>query len=252
MFSVSHLGDGLVVAGDDAGNLCAARVPPLPQPAAAVASSSSSSSGKADKARNAASPLTSTPPSLPPTHKNATVLYKHPKTVWSVAALRHAKTPGQQESTTQPSPSPPPPPPSAPAGTAAVVAGGGGGGGVADVATGSADYAVRIFTPDSARALRGDRLKEAEEALAEGGDVCTSVPGVGGGGGMGASLGDRLPSVSEMGVMVGTEDGQLSAFADEATGAAQVCALDSDIFVFGHQRRRHGTPLWAVSLSLFV
>lgn len=98
------------------------------------------------------------------------------------------------------------------------------------MATGSADYAVRIFTPDSARALRGDRLKEAEEALAEGGDVCTSVPEVGGGlglggrvgGGMGASLGDRLPSVSEMGVMVGAEDGQLSAFVDETTGAAQV------------------------------
>ncbi|CAM9964880.1 unnamed protein product [Pylaiella littoralis] len=220
VFSVSHLGDGLVAAGDDAGNLCAARVPPSPTAAAAA------SSDEADRARTAASPP------APPVHQNATVLYKHPKTVWSVAALRHDIVPPPGEESTTP---PPPPPPSSSsssrsASVGAAAAGAAGatavsGGGVADVATGSADYAVRIFTPDSARALRGDRLKEAEEALAEGGDVCTTVPGVFGGGlgsGTGSSSGDRLPSVSEMGVMVGAEDGQLSAFVDEPNGAAQV------------------------------
>ncbi|CAM9815265.1 unnamed protein product [Scytosiphon promiscuus] len=88
--------------------------------------------------------------------------------------------------------------------TGAGVSTGGGGTGavVADVATGSADYAVRVFTADAARWLRDDRLKEAEDALGEGGHV--------------------LPSVSDMGVMVGAQDGQLSAFVDEPSGAAQV------------------------------
>ncbi|CAN0149809.1 unnamed protein product, partial [Ectocarpus fasciculatus] len=63
VFSVSHLGAGLVASADDAGNLCAARVPPPPPP-----------------------PAAGSPP--PPAQQTATVLYKHPKTVWSVAALR--------------------------------------------------------------------------------------------------------------------------------------------------------------------
>lgn len=173
VFSVSHLGGGLVASGDDAGNLCAARVP------------SAGGGGS--------------------TTKPAKVVYKHPKTVWSVAGLRRpaaaAGRPGDPATI------------SAPAAAAARD-------GAADVATGSADYTVRVFTPDADRALKGDRLQEAEETLAEGGDVCTSSPGGRLGGG-GAGFGDKLPSAKEMGVMVGARDGQLSAFADEATGAAQ-------------------------------
>lgn len=79
---------------------------------------------------------------------------------------------------------------------------------------------VRIFTPDPERALQGDALREVEEAFGKRRSACSSVPG--GFGGQGGSGGeDHLPSVSEMGVMVGEEDGHLSAFTD-ATGGAQV------------------------------
>eukprot|EP00752_Nemacystus_decipiens_P015590 g13913.t1 len=170
VFSVSHLGCGLVTAGDDAGNLCAARVP------------SACGGGSTTK-------------------KPAKVVYKHPKTVWSVAGLRPpAAVRRRGAPATVPNPA------------CAVVA---------DVATGSADYTVRVFTPDGDRALKGDRLQEAEEALGEAADVCALSPG-GRAGGAGGGFGDKLPSVAEMGVMVGARDGQLTAFADEATGAAQV------------------------------
>ncbi|CAM9911070.1 unnamed protein product, partial [Hapterophycus canaliculatus] len=99
--------------------------------------------------------------------------------------------------------------------------GAGGAGPAADVATGSADFAVRVFTADADRWLRDDRLKEAEEALGEGGHVCASVSGGGGGGGDGGWEA-KLPSVSDMGVMVGAQNGQLSAFVDEPSGAAKV------------------------------
>ncbi|CAM9812711.1 unnamed protein product [Ectocarpus sp. 6 AP-2014] len=113
-------------------------------------------------------------------------------------------------------------------------AGGGGGGmsaegSVADVATGSADHAVRVFTPDSERFLRGDRLKEALEAVGGGsgsdarGGGSAAVPGSGApGGGRSGGGGENLPSTSEMSVMVGVEDGQLSAFACHETGEAKV------------------------------
>lgn len=169
MFSVDCLGDGLVAAGDDAGNLSALRLPPQP----------------------------------PPTTQegNASLLYKHPKTVWSVAAL-----PGTQKII----PGPEKTPAVAPAA-------------VADVATGSADYMVRVFTPDSGRALEGEALMEAEQALGKGngnGAEARSSIGKGGkrGRGGGRGVGGLLPLVSEMGVMVGDEEGQLSAFADDADG----------------------------------
>lgn len=97
----------MVAAGDDSGNLSAFRLP-----------------GNVP---------------APPPQQNATVLYKHPKTVWAVAALPHGAG-------------------GAVAGLAA--------GGLADVATGSADHAVRVFTADSGRALQGDKLREVEEASA--------------------------------------------------------------------------------------
>lgn len=187
VFSVTHLGEGLVASGDDAGNLCAARVP-------------SEGGGGSTK-------------------KPAKVVYKHPNTVWSVAGLRRDASRRPAE-TGKRSRSSPVCAEAADATRAARGFGGAGGGTaamVADVATGSADHAVRIFTPDAGRALCGDRLQEAEEALGEGGDVCTPIPG-----GAGSGFGGKLPSVAEMGVMVGARDGQLSAFADEATGAAQV------------------------------
>eukprot|EP00904_Undaria_pinnatifida_P005698 jgi/Undpi1/2258/HiC_scaffold_13.g05644.m1 len=90
---------------------------------------------------------------------------------------------------------------------------------VCDVATGSADFRVRVFTPDPDRALQGEALKEAEKACGVGGGG--SCGGEGGSGG-GAGGDERLPPVSEMGVMVGGEDGQLSAFYDEVTGEAKV------------------------------
>ena len=154
VFSVRDLGEGLMVSGDDAGNLCAFRLPPP----------------------DAASP--------PPT-RNASVLYKHPNTVWSVAAL---------------------PPPS---GTGGVVYGTETPR-LADVVTGSADHAVRVFTPDPKRALRGDGLKAAKEAA--GGRVGTRECSAGG---SEQSFSSSLPSVSELSVMVGEEDGQLSAFVDD-------------------------------------
>lgn len=104
---------------------------------------------------------------------------------------------------------------------------------VADVATGSADHAVRVFTPDSERFLRGDRLKEALEALGEGSssDTCggaAAVPGKGAPAGGRSGGGENLPSTSEMSVMVGAEDGQLSAFACHETGEAKVF----EVFLF--------------------
>lgn len=179
-----------MASGDDAGCLCAARVP---SPSPSHVPLSTRGIVKTD----------------------ATVLFKHPKTVWSVAALSAAEPAGGRRDGGVPQ---------------EAAAGPSGGGGVvaADVATGSADYAVRVFTADDERKLRGEQLEEAEEALGEGGDVCTTAA-LGGGGSSGATagFGERLPSVSEMGVMVGAEDGQLSAFADEATGAALVGLLRS-------------------------
>ncbi|CAN0054962.1 unnamed protein product, partial [Laminaria digitata] len=113
VFGVGYLGGGLVAAVDDAGNLSAASLPkPLPLPA---------------------------PPSSTPTKQKASLIYKHPKTVWSVAALPGMKTgvPGAKTQRKTPS--------------------------VSDVATGSADFMVRVFTPHPERALRGKALKEAEE-----------------------------------------------------------------------------------------
>ncbi|CAN0125938.1 unnamed protein product [Ectocarpus sp. 12 AP-2014] len=101
-------------------------------------------------------------------------------------------------------------------------------GSVADVATGSADHAVRVFTPDSGRFLQGDRLKEALEAVGGGcssdacGDDAAAVPGSGVLLGGRSGGGENLPSTSEMSVMVGAEDGQLSAFACHETGEAKV------------------------------
>lgn len=99
---------------------------------------------------------------------------------------------------------------------------------VADVATGSADCMIRVFTPEPERALRGDELVEAQEALVvaapEGGngDGCSASQGLLSGGG---GISGRLPPVSEMTVMVGERDGQLSAFVDDESGVAKVNSI---------------------------
>lgn len=93
---------------------------------------------------------------------------------------------------------------------------------MADIATGSADGMVRVFTPDLSRALQGDKLVEVEEILRYGGDgsAVTPLPLSVGSSGLGFEGG--LPLISEMGVMVGKVDGQISAFADDETGDAKV------------------------------
>lgn len=167
VFSVKFLGDSICASGDDAGNLTAFRLPPASEP------------------------------DTPPSRQDASLLYKHPKTVWSVAPLP---------------------------GTKAVIPGAKDTPGIADVATGSADNVVRIFTANSQRALRGDRLEEAEDAAGKRGDGCSPVRGSSRrkGGSKSGGAGDTLPFMSEMGVMVGEDDGQLSAFADDATNRAEV------------------------------
>lgn len=140
----------MIVSGDDAGNLSAFRL------------SSESSS----------------------TPQHATVVYKHPKTVWCVASL--------------------------PPGTVKSIPGSERPHHVGDVATGSADHAVRVFTAEVDRALKGNELKEAEEAAGwrKQGEYSEDAS-------------SQLPAVSEMEFMVGEEDGQLSAFAEDVTGEAR-------------------------------
>lgn len=153
-------GNGVIISGDDAGNLSAFRL------------SSESSS----------------------TPQHATVVYKHPKTVWCVASL----PPGTVKS--NPGSETPHP--------------------VRDVVTGSADHAVRVFTAEVDRALKGDELKEAEEAA--GWREQRECP---------EDAGSQLPAVSDMELMVGEEDGQLSAFSDDVTGEARVsCFLYLKLF----------------------
>lgn len=92
---------------------------------------------------------------------------------------------------------------------------------VADVATGSADNMIRVFTADATRALQGDELIQVQEAsllLAERGDGC-AVPPPSFLSGEGGAAAGGLPSVSDMGNMVGEMDGHLSAFGDENGGA---------------------------------
>lgn len=106
VLSVRPLGGRLVATGDDAGNLSAFSLPDSTQ-------------------------------SLP-IKQNATLLFKHPKTVWAVAPLPGFGRPGS--------------------------IGSAGGDDVADIATGSADHMIRVFTPDARRALHGDNLREVEKA----------------------------------------------------------------------------------------
>lgn len=129
----------------------------------------------------------------------ASVCYQHPTTVWSLAAINPSSA-GDYGNARNVAPA---------------------SGAVADVATGCADHVVRVFTASEERALRGDALQEAENASQHGAGVggdcrcvsSTSSPGLEGG--------HTLPSVSDMPIMVGQRDGQLSAFADN-NGRAQV------------------------------
>lgn len=205
MFGVGYLGQGLVAAVDDAGNLSAASLPPSPSPVPHP-DPTSTASPPASTSRS--------PPAAPPVKHKASLIYKHPKTVWSVAVLPGIKSgvPGTKNRIKTPF--------------------------VCDVATGSADFRVRVFTPDPDRALQGEALKEAEKACGVGGGG--SCGGEGGSGG-GAGGDERLPPVSEMGVMVGGEDGQLSAFYDEVTGEAKVRKrAGGDEAVGGGRGRKEG------------